>query len=152
MREFKVTVNGQPYDVSVEEIGTTSPAAVPVAKPPVVVKPPVAAKPPAAVKPSAPTPAAKPSAAAPKPAPAAAPKPAAQATSGGAGVTAPMPGVILNVMVTVGQSVKEGDVLLILEAMKMENEVSSPSTGTIKEVAVSKGSNVNTGDLMIVIE
>jgi biotin carboxyl carrier protein len=63
-----------------------------------------------------------------------------------------MPGVILNVMVTVGQSVKEGDVLLILEAMKMENEMTSPSTGTVKEVAVSKGSNVNTGDLMVVIE
>ena len=123
MREFKVTVNGQAYDVSVEETGSTSPNAVPVAKPPVV------ANPPAAVRPATPTPQAKPAAAAPKPAaPAAAPKPAAPSTGGGSGVTAPMPGVILNILVTVGQSVKEGDVLLILEAMKMENEVNSPST------------------------
>ncbi|MBS4031304.1 MAG: biotin/lipoyl-binding protein [Clostridiales bacterium] len=140
MREFRITVNGQPYEVSVEEMGSTSPIAAPAAKPPVVAKPP------------APTPPVKPSAAAPRPAPAAAPKPVAQSTGGGAGITAPMPGVILNIMVTVGQSVKEGDVLLILEAMKMENEVTSPSAGTVKEIPVSKGSNVNTGDLMIVIE
>jgi glutaconyl-CoA decarboxylase len=63
-----------------------------------------------------------------------------------------MPGVVVNVLVGTGQEVKAGQVLLILEAMKMENEVTAPVGGTVKVVAVSKGANVNTGDLMVVIE
>jgi biotin carboxyl carrier protein len=63
-----------------------------------------------------------------------------------------MPGVVLNVLVSEGQEVKSGDVLLILEAMKMENEVTAPADGTVKELAVTKGTSVNTGDLMVVIE
>ena len=62
-----------------------------------------------------------------------------------------MPGTILDVNVTVGQSVKEGDILMILEAMKMENEIMSPSAGTVKSVGVAKGASVETGDLLVVI-
>ena len=64
----------------------------------------------------------------------------------------PMPGSVLEVKVKVGDSVSEGDVLLILEAMKMENEVTSPAAGVVKSINVSVGATVNTGDTMIVIE
>ena len=79
------------------------------------------------------------------PAPAAAPAGAAGAVS----VTAPMPGNILDVKVKAGDSVKAGDTLLILEAMKMENEISAPQDGTIASVNVRKGDVVNSGDLLI---
>ncbi len=121
MRKFLVTVNGDSYEVMVEEIGG-------VAK---VAPQPVAA--PVAAAPAAP--------AAPAPAPAA----------GGTKVVSPMPGTILGVKVQVGQVVKAGDVLLILEAMKMENEIPAPVGGKVAQIAVSKGSAVNTGDLMIVL-
>ena len=62
-----------------------------------------------------------------------------------------MPGNILKVNVTVGQAVKEGEVLVVLEAMKMENEIMAPKAGTIAQVLVSKGSTVNTGDTMVVL-
>ena len=78
-------------------------------------------------------------------APAAAPAGAAGAVS----VTAPMPGNILDVKVKAGDSVKAGDTLLILEAMKMENEISAPQDGTIASVNVRKGDVVNSGDLLI---
>lgn len=147
MKSFRVTVNGQAYDVSVEEYGTAAPATqTPPA--PVVKQAPVSAPKPAAAAP-APTPA--PAPAAPKAAPAA-PKPAAAAATGGNTVTAPMPGVVLNIMVSVGQTINANDVLLILEAMKMENEVTAPVAGTVKEVVVTKGASVNTGDVMVVIE
>ena len=84
-------------------------------------------------------------AAAPVAAPAAAPAGAAGAVS----VTAPMPGNILDVKVKAGDSVKAGDTLLILEAMKMENEISAPQDGTIASVNVRKGDVVNSGDLLI---
>ena len=90
-------------------------------------------------------------AAAPVAAPAVAPAPAA-APAGAAGavsVTAPMPGNILDVKVKAGDSVKAGDTLLILEAMKMENEISAPQDGTIASVNVRKGDVVNSGDLLI---
>ena len=86
-------------------------------------------------------------AAAPVAAPAAAPAPAAAA--GAVSVTAPMPGNILDVKVKAGDSVKAGDTLLILEAMKMENEISAPQDGTIASVNVRKGDVVNSGDLLI---
>ena len=66
-------------------------------------------------------------------------------------VESPMPGTILKVNVTAGQTVKEGDVLVILEAMKMENEIMAPQGGTVNQVLVSKGSAVETGTPMVFI-
>ena len=77
--------------------------------------------------------------------------PAAGVTAAGECVTAPMPGNILKVSVTEGQAVKEGDLLVILEAMKMENEIFAPCAGTVKQVLVQKGSTVDTGAAMVVI-
>ena len=120
MRKFQITVNGTAYEVEVEEIGAGA-SVVPAA---------VTAAPAAT------------------PAPKAAPK-AAPAAEGSVKVNAPMPGNINAVKVSVGQSVKAGDVLLILEAMKMENEIKAPQDGTVASIAVNKGQSVNTGDLMI---
>ena len=100
---------------------------------------------------AAPAPVAAP-VAAPAATPAAAPAPVAQAVSAeGTTIPSPMPGSILNVNVTVGQAVKAGDVLMILEAMKMENDISAPCDGTVKQILVTKGSTVNTDDVLIVI-
>ena len=120
MKYYNITVNGVAYSVSVEE---TAAGAAPVA----------------AAAPAAP--------AAPKaaPAPAAAPKAAAGAVS----VKAPMPGNILDVKVAAGASVKAGDVLVILEAMKMENEIVAPQDGTVASVNVNKGDTVNSGDVLV---
>ena len=96
------------------------------------------------------------------PAPVAAPEetaavtaPAAAAPAGvtaaGEAVTAPMPGNILKVTVAAGQAVKEGDLLVVLEAMKMENEIFAPCAGTVRQVLVQKGSTVDTGAPMVVI-
>ena len=129
MRRFSVTVNGNVYDVEVEEIGAGAPAAAPAA--------------PAA----APAPVATP--AAPKAAPAA-PKAAAPAgTAGAVSVSAPMPGNILKVNVTAGQAVKKGDIICVLEAMKMENDIPAPQDGTIASVNVQKGASVNSGDVLV---
>lgn len=95
----------------------------------------------------------------PAPAPAAAPvqqapavAPASQApVSGGTNILSPMPGTILSVNVTVGQAVKAGDVLMVLEAMKMENDIVASADGTVKQLLVSKGSTVNTDDVLAVI-
>lgn len=123
MKYYNITVNGVAYSVSVEETAT---GAAPVAAPAA----PAAPKAPAA--------------------PAAAPKAAAPAGAAGAvTVKAPMPGNILDVKVKAGDSVKAGDTLLILEAMKMENEISAPQDGTIASVNVRKGDVVNSGDLLI---
>jgi glutaconyl-CoA/methylmalonyl-CoA decarboxylase subunit gamma len=85
---------------------------------------------------------------APKVAPAA---PAAAPVSGGEKVEAPMPGTIVNVAVSVGQTVKKGQVLVVLEAMKMENEIVSPVDGKITSVGVSKGDSVSSGDFLVQI-
>jgi len=133
MRKFAITVNGNTYEVEVEEIGgapvyAAAPVAAPAAAPA-----PVAAAP-----------------AAPKAAPAAAPKAAAPAGAAGANkVNAPMPGTILDVKVSVGQSVKNGDVLMVLEAMKMENEIAAPCDGVVASINATKGATVNTGDLLL---
>ena len=122
MKYYNITVNGVAYSVSVEE--TVSGAA------------PVAAAAPAAPKAPA--------------APAAAPKAAAPAGAAGAvTVKAPMPGNILDVKVAAGASVKAGDVLVILEAMKMENEIVAPQDGTVASVNVNKGDTVNSGDVLV---
>ncbi len=133
MRKFAITVNGQSYEVEVEEIGgapvyAAAPAQAPVA--------------------AAPAPAAAP-AAAPKAAAPAAPKAAAAAPAGAEAIKAPMPGNINDVKVTAGQSVKKGDILVILEAMKMENEIMAPRDGVVASVNVTKGSSVSTGDLLL---
>ena len=122
MRKFQITVNGNTYEVEVEELGAGAPAA--------------------AAAPTA-TPAAKPAApAAPKAAPAAA---------GSVAINSPMPGNINAIKVSAGQSVKKGDTLLILEAMKMENEILAPKDGTVAQVNVSKGASVNSGDVLVVL-
>ena len=84
-------------------------------------------------------------------APAAAAAPVAAAPAGGEKVSAPMPGTILDVKVSNGASVKKGDVLFILEAMKMENEIMAPCDGTIASVSVTKGAAVDSGALLCVI-
>lgn len=119
MKNYRITVNGTSYDVSVEELsGGAAPVAAPVAAAPVA-------------------------------APAAAP--AAPAPAGGAGsikVSSPMPGKILAVKANVGDSVKKGQVILILEAMKMENEVVAPEDGTIASIDVTVGASVESGDTL----
>lgn len=129
---YKVTLNGKIYEVEVEKgeamIRAEYDAAAPVA--------------PAPAAPAAPV------AAAPVAAPAAAPAPAA---AGEGVVQSPMPGNINAVKFSAGQSVKTGDVIIILEAMKMENEIVAPKAGTLKGVFVTKGATVNTGDALFEI-
>lgn len=122
MKNYTITVNGTAYDVTVEE-GSGSGAQAAAAKP----------------------------AAAPKKAPAAAPAKSA----GGQGATkvnAPMPGKILSVKASAGQAVKKGDVLMILEAMKMENEVVAPSDGTVASIDVTEGSSVEAGAVLATLD
>ena len=133
MNRYKVTVNGTAYDVLVEDMGGTQAAYAPVAQPA-----------PAVVPAAAPQPVPAPVAATPAPAPAPAP-------AGASVVEAPMPGKILKISVAVGASVSSGDVLLILEAMKMENEISAPAGGTVREIRAREGDSVNTGDVLIVL-
>ncbi len=85
------------------------------------------------------------------PAPVAAPAPAAAPAGAGETVNSPMPGTILSVNVNVGDTVAEGQVLMVLEAMKMENEIMAPKAGTITSVAVQKGATVESGTLLCVI-
>ena len=91
------------------------------------------------------------SAAAPAAVSAPAPVAAAPVAAGGESIAAPMPGTILAVNVQVGAPIKKGDVAMILEAMKMENEIMAPVDGTVKAVNVAKGATVNSGDVLLVI-
>ena len=140
MRKFRVQVNGNMYEVEVEEIGGVPPIPHPA---PVALA--TSPTPPAPTV--APTPA---KAAAPAPA---APKAAPVASGGnGNGVTAPMPGTITDVRVKAGDRVEPRTVVMMLEAMKMENEIFAGRAGVVGQVAVQKGSSVNTGDLLISID
>lgn len=103
-----------------------------------------------AVAPAAPAAAPAPVAAAPA-APAAAPAAAPVVVGAGEQVCAPMPGTIVRVNVTQGQAVNAGDVLCVLEAMKMENDITAPKAGTVTQVVAIKGSSVSSGDVLIVI-
>jgi biotin carboxyl carrier protein len=116
MRKFRVTVNGNTYEVDVEELGGGTSA--PVSSTPAPVAPAAAA-------------------------------PAPTASAGAAKVVAPMPGKIIDVKVSVGQSVNKGDVLAILEAMKMENEVIAAESGTVAGIHVNKGQSVESGDVIV---
>ncbi|HOJ10719.1 MAG TPA: biotin/lipoyl-binding protein [Clostridiales bacterium] len=141
MKKFLIKVNGSQYEVEVEEIGkgnfdveeiheAASTRTVPAA------------------------PAPSPAPAAPKAAAPAAPAKnttSAAVPAGAQTISAPMPGVINSVNVNSGDSIKKGDILLILEAMKMENEIISPVDGTIASVNVSKGASVNAGDVLLSI-
>ena len=136
---FTVTIDGKPFQVSVERAdGPAAPAA------------PVAAAPVAAPAPAAPVAAPAAPAAAPTPAPAPAATPVAVA-AGETAVNSPMPGNIFKVECKPGQAVKAGDVLVVLEAMKMEIEVSAPVDGTVKSVAATVGTAVNTDDLLVTL-
>ena len=128
MEKFRITLNGVTHEVEVERIsgGTATHAAAPVK-----------------AAPAAP--------AAPAPAPAPAPKAAAAVPAGAKTVQAPMPGKILSVNVTPGQAVKRGEVLAVLEAMKMANEIMAPVDGTVGEVSISVGQAVSTGEVLIVL-
>ena len=121
MKKYNVTVNGTAYEITLEAVDASE----------------VKAQPAKAAEPVAP--AAAPAA------------PAATAPAGGETVSSPMPGTILSVNVQNGSAVKKGDVLMILEAMKMENEIMAPCDGTIASVNVSKGSAVETGAVLCVI-
>lgn len=131
MKYYTITVNGNTYQVSVEE-GLSAPVAYVPAPAPVAAAP-------VATAPVAPAPAA--------PAPvAAAPAPAASA--GGVKISSPMPGKIISAKVSVGQTVKKGEVVLILEAMKMENEIVAPQDGTVASINVNAGQTIEAGDLL----
>jgi len=127
MKKFSVTVNGTVYDVEVNEVKAGGAAPAPAA---------------------APAPKAAP---APAPAAAPAPKAAAPVAAGATTVKATMPGKILSVAVSAGQAVKKGDLLLVLEAMKMQNEIYAPQDATVSEVRVSANQTVATGEDMVVL-
>ncbi len=119
MKNYRITVNGNVYDVTVEETGSTASAPVMAA--------------PAAMPVAAPAPKAA---------------PAASSGAGAIKVVSPMPGKILAVKTSVGASVKKGDVLMILEAMKMENEIVAPQDGTVASIDTSEGSSVEAGTVL----
>ncbi len=126
MRIYNVKVNGKTFEVKILSVSETEPLEVKQVK-------------------------AAPAAQAPQQAPAA-PKAESSAPVEGTKVVAPMQGTVLSVNVKPGDQVKEGDNLLILEAMKLENEIKAPRAGKVASVSVSKGQSVNSQDLLVVLE
>lgn len=133
MREFRIRVNGKEYEVQVEELKNrtleASPASQSIAKEPMQSKPVQS-----------------------KPAPAPSKKVPETSSASSDKVAAPMPGNIISVGIKQGDSVKQGDLLFVLEAMKMENEIFAQKTGKVVEVNVSAGVAVNAGDVLAVIQ
>ena len=131
MKKYNITVNGTSYEVVVEEVsaGGAFVSQAPVA-------------------PMAAAPVAAPQAA---PAPKAAPAPVSATQSGSVPVTAPMPGTILDIKVSVGQSVKKGDTVCVLEAMKMENDIPAPQDGVVASVNLQKGASCSANDVIITL-
>ena len=125
MKRFLIRINGKTYDAEVEVVGIS--ASAPVAAP-------------------AAAPAVAPAAAPAAPVPAAAP-----AAGGPANVTSPLPGTVLRLCKNTGDSVAAGEVVMIVESMKMENEVVAPEAGRIASIAVAAGSAINTGDLLFTL-
>lgn len=127
-RKFKITIDGREYLVEMEEIGASQPPVTQAAS--------------ASAAPAAPTPASQP----------AAPTPQPVAPGSGEALSAPMPGSITKINVQVGDHVTENQPVMILEAMKMENEIVAPKAGTVTAIAVTKGDTVNSGDNLIFIQ
>ena len=128
MRKFVINVNGKSYDVDVEEIRNGQPVA------------------------AAPVVTAAPAASAPAPVPAAAPAaPKASGAEGSVKVEAPMPGTVLRLNVKVGDTVSDGQTLVVLEAMKMENDIVASQAGTVASINVNAGDSVNTGDVLVTL-
>ena len=121
MKNYRITVNGVAYDVAVEELGAGTVPAAPVVSAPVAAAP-VAAAP--------------------------APAPVASGAAGSVKIESPMPGKILAIKANAGQAVKKGDVVMILEAMKMENEITAPQDGTVASINVAVGDSVESGDTL----
>lgn len=146
--KYVATINGKKYEVEVEKLeayksldrngvaaqaAPVLPASAPVQRPAAPAPAPVAAAP------------------APAPAPAAAPAPKAAAPAGATTVEAPMPGKILNIKVSEGQAVKFGEVVVIMEAMKMETEIVAPADGTVSKILVKAGDSVDTGAALVAL-
>lgn len=144
--KYVATINGKKYEVEVEKLEAyksldRNGVAAPVA-PVLPASAPVQ-------RPAAPAPVA--AAPAPAPAPAAAPAPKAAAPAGATTVEAPMPGKILNIKVSEGQAVKFGEVVVIMEAMKMETEIVAPADGTVSKILVKAGDSVDTGAALVAL-
>lgn len=122
MKNLRITVNGNAYDVQVEELGGSSAPAAAAAPAP------VAAAPAPAAKSAAPT-----------------------GAQGSVVIKAPMPGTVVNVVVSAGQAVKAGDDLVFIEAMKMETPVKAPQDGTVATVNVAKGESVDSGKVLVTL-
>ena len=142
MKEYKYTIDGNKYDVAINEVGeTTAKVTVNGTEYTVEWEKPVEEKPVVKVQPAA-----KPAAA-----PAAAPAPSAAPVSGNA-IKTPLPGVIIDVKVNVGDTVKKGDTVVVLEAMKMENNINADRDGKVVAIQVAKGDTVADGAALIVLE